>query len=248
MSDDPSFHAAYQDLERRMNARSEADGHVYVPNPTPNGPVEYVFVCMEPSFGRIADSNAEAREKVEAGFRNFLYSMDDFILHFCINRYLCRAGEQYHITDLSKGAMLVEDAGQSRSKRYDRWYPLLEDEIALVARPNATVFAVGKQVEDYLNEQGLESAIRILHYSPQAGNQRNQSVAGDEEQFEAFRQTVAHASVLATARHVLQHSGMSQPFCDQTIDRLKRRRLTESRRKLMYVYKRAFESLHQEPA
>jgi hypothetical protein len=33
---------------------------------------------------------------------------EDFILHFCVRRYLCGPAQQYHITDFSKGAMLVE--------------------------------------------------------------------------------------------------------------------------------------------
>jgi len=244
MDHDPSFHAAYEDLERRMKAQAEADGDVYVPNPKPKGPVQYVFVCMEPSFGRLANSNAEARAKVEAGFRNFLYSMDDFILHFCINRYLCRAGERYHITDLSKGAMLVEDAETDRSTRYGRWHPLLEEELDLVARPDATLFSVGKAVDDHLAGQGLAPVTRILHYSPQAAFQRNNAVEGDEARFEAFSQTIRHADVLATAHHVLERSGMSQAFCEETTDRLKRRELTESRKKLIFIYKRVFETLH----
>jgi hypothetical protein len=46
------FRASYEYLEARMKARSEADGDVFLPNPEPLGPVEYVFVCMEPSLGR----------------------------------------------------------------------------------------------------------------------------------------------------------------------------------------------------
>jgi hypothetical protein len=227
-----------------MKAQAQADGTVYVPNPHPEGPVQYVFVCMEPSFGRLANTNAEARAKVEAGFRNFLYSMDDFILHFCINRYLCRAGERYHITDLSKGAMLVDDAKRDRSERYDRWFPLLKEELHLVARTGAVVFSVGRAVDDHLAERGMEPAMRILHYSSQAARQRKRAVAGHESEFKAFQQTIRHADVLATARYVLKSSGMSQAFCDQTMNRLQRRALTESRKKLIFIYKRAFEALH----
>lgn len=106
------------------------------------------------------------------------------------------------------------------------------------------VFSIGKKVDDYFAEQGHETAIRISHYSPQATLQRNQDVVGHEDKFEAFQQTVRHAHVLATAHPVLEGSGMSQAFCDQTLDRLKRRDLTESRKKPLFIYKRAFESLH----
>jgi len=236
------FHAAYDELKSRMKARAEADGDVYLPNPKPAGPVPYVFICMEPSLGRWADSAGDARSKVESGFRNFLYSIEDFILHFCIDRYLCGPDERYHITDLSKGAMLVQHAGKDRKVRYRRWYSLLEEELRLVARPDATIFAVGKAVDEYLSDQGMASVIRILHYSPQAGKQRNRLVQDHEESFEVFRSAVTHQDVLKTAKHVLQRSPMPQRCIEQTISRLNNRELTESRKKLMFIYKRAFEA------
>ena len=98
-----------------MKVRAETDGDVFLPNPEPLGPVEYVFVCMEPSLGRWARSADEARAKVEAGFQNFISSIEDFILHFCMQQYLCEPTQRYHITDLSKGAMLVERAGVART-------------------------------------------------------------------------------------------------------------------------------------
>src|SRR5262245_42288303 len=88
MRNDGSFHAGYRELEERMKALVEADGDVFLPNPEPEGPVQYVLICMEPSLGRWARSADEARSKVEAGFRNFISSMEDFILHFCARRYL----------------------------------------------------------------------------------------------------------------------------------------------------------------
>ena len=120
-----------------MKKLAEGEGDVFLPNPQPEGPVRYVLICMEPSLGRWARTADEARSRVKEGFRNFLFSTEDFIFHFCIRRYLCESAERYHITDLSKGAMLVDRSGPARDERYDRWYPLLEDEINLVATPNA---------------------------------------------------------------------------------------------------------------
>jgi hypothetical protein len=92
----------------------------------------------------------DARAKVEAGFRNLVNSMEDFILHFCIKHHLCEAAEGYHITDLSKGAVLVERAGIARTQRYGRWYGLLLEEVDLVAAAEAGIFAVGKKVAEHL--------------------------------------------------------------------------------------------------
>jgi hypothetical protein len=129
MQIDRSFHTAYRELEEKMKALAEADGDVFLPNPEPPSPVHYVLICMEPSLGWWAQSADHARSRVEAGFRNFLFSIEDFILHFCVRRYLCGPAERYHMTDFSKGAMLVDRAGLARIQRYDRWYALLQEEI-----------------------------------------------------------------------------------------------------------------------
>src|SRR6266542_3407833 len=94
MDEADRFRAAYRALEARMRALAEGDRDVFLPNPEPSGPVGHVFICMEPSLGR--DSPDDVRKKVEAGARNFVNSMEDFILHFCARTYL---GGTYHITD-----------------------------------------------------------------------------------------------------------------------------------------------------
>src|SRR5271165_6026615 len=127
-----------------MKELAKADGDVFLPNPEPECPVHYVLICMEPSLGRC--SADQLSSKVEEGFRNFLFSIEDFIFHFCVRRYLCGPAQRYHITDVSKGAMLVDRANLARSRRYDRWYPLLKEEIDVVAAPNAAFVAVGKAV------------------------------------------------------------------------------------------------------
>jgi hypothetical protein len=113
------FRAAYRELQARMKVLAEADGDVFLPNPEPLGPVEDIFVCMEPSLGRWARSPDEARSKVEAGFQNFISPIEDFILHFCIRQHLCRALERYRITDLSKGAALIKRGRVATTQRYD---------------------------------------------------------------------------------------------------------------------------------
>jgi hypothetical protein len=92
---DATFRTRYREIERQTRALAEADGDIFLPNPEPEGPADYVFIGMEPSLGRWARSADEARSKVAAGFRTFLYSIEDFILHFCIRRYLCEPPERY---------------------------------------------------------------------------------------------------------------------------------------------------------
>jgi hypothetical protein len=164
-----NLHTAYRTLERRMSTLAEDDGDAFLPNPEPECPVQYVLICMEPSLGRWARSADEARLRVEEGFRNFLFSPEDFIVHFCVRRCLCGAAERYHITDMSKGAMLGALARPARAQRYHRWYPLLQEEIDLVATPDAVIVAFGNEVHRYLERHPPRRPFfRVIHYSPLA--------------------------------------------------------------------------------
>ena len=241
MRTDGNFQAQYRALEDRMKALAEAQGGVFLPNPRPEGSVHYVFVCMEPSLG--GRSSDETRARVRAGYLNFLSSIEDFILHFCVRRYLCKSGERYHITDLSKGAMLVDRARTERTERYERWYPLLEDEINLVATPNAAIVAVGKVVYQYLRRKRLRRPLTgIIHYSGQAGRARIAGVEGHEDAFQTFRDSVSLEDLVATAGDVVRSSGVPVEIGDETLSRLRTSQLTTSGQQLIFIYKTAFES------
>ncbi len=242
---DASFHNSYRQLEDRMKARAEADGDIFLPNPEPSGPVDYVLICMEPSLRRWARSPEEARSRVKAGFRNFLFSIEDFIVHLCVRRYLCGSGQTYHITDLSKGAMLVNRAGDERDQRYERWYELLQQEIDLCATPTAGIVAVGNVVAQQLVRRGFKRPfVRIIHYSGQAASARNAGIVGHEDSFQAFKDSVSLEDVMATAEDVFKAAQVPSDIRDETLARLAKNQLTTSRRQLIFNYKVAFESIH----
>ena len=227
-----------------MKALAEADGDVFLPNPEPLGTVQYVLICMEPSLGWWARSADHARSRVEAGFRNFLFSIEDFILHFCVRRYLCGPAERYHITDFSKGAMLVDHAGLARIQRYDRWYALLQEEIDLCASPSAGIVAVGNDVAQHLARRGFRRPFtRVIHYSGQAGLARSAVVVGREDSFQAFSGSVSLEDVVATAEDVLKAAHVPSEIRDDTLSRLAKSELTTSRQQLIFNYKVAFESM-----
>jgi len=225
-----------------MKALAEADGDIFVPNPEPFAPVQYVLICMEPSLGRWARSADHARSRVEAGFRNFLFSIDDFILHYCVRRYLCCSMQRYHFTDFSKGAMLVNRAALARIERYDRWYALLKEEIDLCADPSAGIVAVGKHVAEHLARRGFRrSFTRVIHYSSQAVSARKAGILGREESFQAFRGSVSLEDLVETAEDALKAAHVPSEIHDETLSRLAKSRLTTSREQLIFNYKVAFE-------
>jgi hypothetical protein len=223
-----------------MKALAEAEGNVFLPNLEPQGPVDYVLICMEPSLGRWARNADEARSRVEAGFRNFIFSIEDFILHFCVRRFLCDE-RRYHITDLSKGAMLVEHASIARGDRYDRWYALLKEELELVSSTGTGFIAVGKLVSEHLMRRGFSRPFaRIMHYSGQAASARKAAIIGREGSFEAFKTSVSLDDLIADAKDVLLRASVPVEVCDETLARLSKSQLSESRRQLIFTYKTAF--------
>jgi hypothetical protein len=114
------FSTRMRALEEEFAAAAAVDDDVYLPNFTPTGPVDAVLIGMEPSLGWWARTPETAAPKIAGGFRNFMWSPEDFILHYSARRSLCSAGGTYHITDISKGAMTVEKARIDRRARYAR--------------------------------------------------------------------------------------------------------------------------------
>lgn len=246
MQRDPSFRAAYQELEARMKVLAERDGDIFLPNPEPEGRVDYLLICMEPSLGRWASSAEEARSRVESGFRNFLSSIEDFILHFCVRRYLCSPAERYHMTDFSKGAMRVERAGLDRILRYNRWYSLLREEVELCTTANSAIIAVGGAVAQHLTRREFPRPFsRVIHYSGQAARARRDGIAGREDDFNAFNGSVCLDEILSAAEQVFQAAQAAAEIRDKTMARLAGSQLTTSRQQLIFNYKVAFESLRE---
>ena len=243
MTDEEEFESLYRNLEARMKTLAEADGDVFLPNPAPLGPVDYVFVWMEPSLHGWARSVDEGKEKVAIGFRNFHSSVEDFILHFSIRQYLCDPNQRYHITDISKGAMPVSSADVERTQRYDRWTELLNEEINLVSKAGVDIFAVGSNVARHLRQHRFPVAfMELLHYSPQAASHRAAMIVGHEDLYEAFKSTISHESFVTVADEVLHASGIPSCFRSETLKRLMKSQLTESRMMLIFNYKRRFEA------
>jgi hypothetical protein len=233
-----SFHDRYRVLEDQFREQADADGAVYLPNVEPLGPVSYVFVTMEPSLRGWARNTDDARAKVERGFRNFARDDGPLLLQHAIRRYL---SDSYHLTDLSKGAMLVADAGAERKARYRRWHPLLLAELALVG-PDAAVYAVGGPVAEHLQAYRLPIVDNrpLLHYSGQGSMHRLTAVLGREAEFDAFCATVTRADLLATAEAI--YGRMPAWVSDPAVRYASRIELTRSRLALLFTYKLAFEN------
>jgi hypothetical protein len=233
-----------RDLEQEFARAAAVDGDVYLPNFTPSGPVDAVLIGMEPSLGWWARTPSEAGAMIAAGFRNFMWSPEDFILHYAARRFLCSAGGTYHITDISKGAMTVEKAGIDRRARYARWAALLDKEVRLIAKPGARIIAIGRDVYGFLERNGFDRDVKcIMHYSALANAARNAAVIGREAEFLAFSGMLSIQDIVDVAAEIMQENSISVAMSADTIARLRRSTLSESRKKLAFIYSTVFETL-----
>jgi hypothetical protein len=241
------FGQAYNEIELRMEDLAKRNGDIYVPNIVPHGPVDYIFICMEPSLGEWARTPDEAENRLKGGFRNFLDGYNLMILRYAIQNYLCKNNQRYHITDLSKGAMLVKDAGVDRIARYKNWYPLLLEEIDLVTSPNARVFAVGTHVARFLESQKFPREVTLLiHYSGNTVSHWNRVLQEHEEDFKLFQGTVTHEDFLDNAKDVIESSRVPYAISERALGRLRKGNLTLSRLKLMFNYKLIFDRVSED--
>lgn len=240
---DRSFAAEYAQLEETFRRLADEDRTVYLPNPRPRAPVDFFFIAMEPSLGA---KSAEARRvRVSQGLKNFLSTVDDFSLHYAIRKFLCGRDATYHLTDLSKGSMSIQQARMDRWRRWDRWHPSLVQEFELVAKPGAKIVAIGKKVEAFLErKRSPRPDVTILHYAATAVPHRRRAIEGRKAEYSRFAAAVTLTDIVKVAEAALAEAETSRELRQHILDGLRRRHaLTQSQKQLLFTYKVDFEML-----
>ena len=232
--------AKYRELENRFKEQVEADRAAllesvekkygpYIPSVKVTEQVDYVLVAMEPNIK--GAENTEAVERLVAkGLRGFQPSDPSEPLALfkdSVEHYLCRDGETYWLTDLSKGAIPPDMAAVNRTERYEAWYPLLLDEIALMGKPGCPVIAIGGLVWDFLKKHDIERKTcrplyRVVHYSFQASGAFRAIADEDADGFERFVKEELENSDLWPAN------------------------LSVTRRRMLFAYRKWFEEIRDE--
>ena len=155
-----TFDEAYSKLEDKFKAMVEEDrkSHgiesFFLPNVRPKCPVDFVLVGMEPSLGGMDFETA--KQKAAAGkFTNWGAYPEESTLEYAVYNYLRASDESFYFTDLAHGAMKPQSEGANDTAKYERWYPLFEEELGLVTKLNAKIIAVGHTTRDFLTRKGL---------------------------------------------------------------------------------------------
>lgn len=246
-----TFREQYLALEKKFREQVEDDRKFgiessFLSNIDPRDHVDFVLVAMEPSTGVSGKKPLGRLDGKPRKDKNFCWSTEDFVFHFAIRNYLCRGGKTYHLTDLSKGAMKVREAKKKRQEKYERWYPLLKEELRLVSNSEKTrIIAIGNVVRDFLKSKSLcDSIEKVIHYSPQGWMARRKAIQCYIDDFTQFNGTLNGDAFEETVRDVLNQAGMDSEYVDFMLEKnVNKSKLTESRRKSLFYYYNIFEEL-----
>jgi len=82
-----------------------------------------------------------------------------------------------------------------------------------------------------------------MHYSAQASRYRDAAVEGRRPEFLAFASTLSMEDIVATADAVMREHSVPFTLSMETITRLRMAKLSNSRKKLAFIYLTAFAEL-----
>ena len=190
-----TFKQAYKELEDKLRWMVGKDEichgikSVFLPNVRPPGPVDYVMVGMEPGLNRM--DLETAREEIAACKReNWGRCPQTSPLVFAVWKYLCDEDKtKYYFTDLAHGGMNgkskgAKDQAKIDRAKYERWYPLFEEELGLVAKPDAKIIAIGHTARDFLTRAGIHGYAGVVsHPSGNALSSAGREIPGNKERW-----------------------------------------------------------------
>lgn len=251
-------------IEEKALALCQAEQSIYLPNISPaSESIDYIFITMEPSLKWHQDLHSKGLDPLAMGLHNFSFSIEDFILHYCIRKFLCQSekkeGITYYLTDLAKGALKIQEAGKNRNLRYAKWFPLLIGELKSISCMGTQFIAVGKTVYDFLRENQFLKYVSlpnyqltlfsILHYSRTASRYRVkcEDTPGNNHIYDVKK--ISHKDnceqagicsitirdIIETAWNVLIDSGIKKVLALKIINRINKP-LTANDNNLIHTY------------
>lgn len=174
-------------------------------------------------------------------------------LHYCVWKWLCGGNFNYYITDLAKGAMLVDVARKTENERYPVWLPLFEEELNLL-KPEKIIFITHSNATQGLlqNLEKLGKSLKkpctlnsLIHYS-----NRNPQISKEYNHFKIEKmgylpaREAFEAELRNFAKVLKEH--LNQDRCnvaDDYYETLINASLHATQRKVFAVYRYCFEQL-----
>ena len=191
------FSEDWQDLEAKCCKKDS----LYCRTIRPTGPVDFILITR-------------GWEGSEESIIDFANVIEDYIFHMAIRKYLCRGDQTYHLASLSKGGEID----------FDRWYPLVEKELRLVAKPNKTrIIAVGVEAHKFLKPKGLCDDLQRVHsFGKMAIGAKKKEIEKYEKYkpgyFSTFCNKIDGDEFEEVVESVLTQAGKDQSYVDWMLD------------------------------
>lgn len=243
-ADQDSFRDQYETLQRQWRQLAIKRERQYLRYLAPHAPVDYVLVAKMTSISqKDADTTPfgefPATACLTTGY-NLLLSIGDLILNYGAHRHLCQPGERYYLTDLGKCAIPPKDAkGKLLANEFAAWYPMLLEELALVAKPEATVIPVSSATWSFLEAQSdfpYRLTTPILHWSTAAVAAAKMASSFFPREWEQYRRSTGWDDLRASTEEILTAVGLDQHMVD--VDRCFRDKFGEFHTHYMFTYKK----------
>lgn len=239
----------------RQLQHSLDEGHIaYLPSLFPLKRVDYVIVSPEPSLSWAKNKSPHEIEMlVAAGYRNFMYSWEDFILHHCLKKQL----RLYHLTSISKAA--VAQTQEASLDTLQAWLPSFREELALVSTPDTQLIPLGQKAAELLQSLDLPYPVTepLIHFARMASRWRSRLPSQYPEAYAEQAAQWQPIQLIRSADHTLmtlfqieeRNFGTPIPY-DLIQNRLSylkdsKAGLSESRKQLIFTYLKQLEHLRR---
>ncbi len=108
-------------------------------------------------------------------------------MEYAVHNYLGVAGGSFYFTDLAHGAMKPHSKGANEPAKYERWYPLFEKELGLVAKPDAKIIAVGQTTSVFLTRKWLYGYAGMVAHPARTGlHNAGKEIEAHQERWSLF--------------------------------------------------------------
>ena len=215
-ADQGSFREQYKNLQSQWRQLAIKRKRQYLQYLAPRAPVDFVLVGKMTSISE-EDANKIPHGKypdVPAPGYNLLISIGDLILNYGAHRHLCRPEEKYYLTDLGKCAVPPKSAnGKILKEEFTAWYPMLLEELKLVAKPEATVVPVSSATWSFLKAQPnfpYRLTTPILHWSTAAVSAAKMASSFFPREWDKYRRSTSWEDLRASTEEIFTEADLGQ--------------------------------------
>ena len=237
-----AFSEQYANLQSQWRQLATDRGRQYLRYLAPQGPADFVLVGKMTSISEkdAAETPPGKFPDVPCPGYNLLLSMGDLILNYGARRHLCGPGERYYLTDLGKGAVPPKQAkGTVENKEFTAWYPMLLDELELVAKPAATVIPIGSAAGNFLKAQcdfPYHLTTPILHWSTAAVAAAKMAASFFPSEWEKYQRSTSWENLRASTEEILEEAGLGDQM--DCVHRRFKDKFREFHAHYMFTYKK----------